>query len=384
MNKFITMTAIGALLAVPAMADTLRVGVATAQTGGLAPYDAPVIEGVHLAVDEINAAGGIGGSTMIELIEKDVRSDAAQTSIAAQELVDEGVSVLVLPCDADPALAAIGIVSSAQIPAISTCASSPTLPMIGGDYMFANFPGDNVQATVSASWAREQGFETAYIIYSPDSQYTTMPLYFADVFTNTGGTMLGQDTHSIGQQDFSAIATRIASLPEQPDVIMTSSYEPDFPSMIKALRAAGVTSQIIGSDGIDSPTTFSLGDVGEGIVFTTAGYAEEGSPLAAFNAKYEAKSGKASETVFNAVGYDLIKVLEAAVLATGGSTDPQALRDAIANLENVQGATSTITYKGTDGMPVRQVALIRVKGGEREYLGSPSPDAALIPAPRMQ
>lgn len=384
MKKLLTLTALGALMAAPAMADTLRIGTATAQTGGLATYDAPVMEGVHIAVDEINAAGGIGGTTMIELIEKDVRSDAAQTSIAVQELVDAGVSVLVLPCDADPSLAAIGIVSSAQIAAISTCASSPTLPMIGGDYMFANFPGDNVQATVSATWAREQGHDSAYIIYSPDSQYTTMPLYFAEVFEKSGGTVLGQDTHSIGQQDFSAIATRIAALPEQPDVIMTSSYEPDFPSMLKALRSAGVTSQMIGSDGIDSPTTFSLGDAGEGVVFTTAGYATEGSPLADFNAKYEAATGSPSQTVFNAVGYDLIKVLEAAVLATGGSTEPQALRDAIANLENVQGATSSITYKGTDGMPVRQVALIRVKDGDREYLGSPSPDAALIPAPRMQ
>tara|TARA_R110002074_G_scaffold30760_11_gene86770 strand:- start:273 stop:1427 length:1155 start_codon:yes stop_codon:yes gene_type:complete len=384
MNKLLTMTAIGALLAMPAMADTLRVGVATAQTGGLAPYDAPVIEGVHIAVDEINAAGGIGRKTMIELIEKDVRSDAAQTSIAAQELVDAGVSILVLPCDADPSLAAIGIVASAEIPAISTCASSPTLPMIGGEYMFANFPGDNVQATVSATWAREQGYDSAYIIYSPDSQYTTMPLYFKEVFEKSGGTMLGEDTHSIGQQDFSAIATRIAGLAEQPDVIMTSSYEPDFPSMLKALRAAGVTSQIIGSDGIDSPTTFSLGDTGEGVVFTTAGHATEGSPLADFNAKYLAVTGNKSETVFNAVGYDLIKVIEAAVLAADGSTDPKALRNAIANLEGVQGATSTITYKGTDGMPVRQVALIRVKDAEREYLGSPSPDGSMIPAPRMQ
>ncbi|WP_069300571.1 ABC transporter substrate-binding protein [Neptunicoccus sediminis] len=384
MKKLLTLTAIGALLAAPSFADTLRIGAATAQTGGLAPYDAPVMEGIHIAIDEINAAGGIGGTTKIELIEKDVRSDAAQTSIAVQELVDTGISALILPCDADPALAAIGIVSSAEIPAISTCASSPTLPMIGGDYMFANFPGDNVQATVSAAWAQEQGHDTAYIIYSPDSQYTTMPLYFAEVFEKMGGTVLGQDTHSIGQQDFSAIATRIAALPEQPDVIMTSSYEPDFPSMLKALRSAGVTSQMIGSDGIDSPTTFSLGEAGEGVVFTTAGYAEDGSPLAAFNAKYKETTGSESETVFNAVGYDLIKVIEAAVLAADGSTDPKALRDAIANLENVQGATSAITYKGTDGMPVRQVSLIRVKDAGREFLGSPSPDAALIPAPRMQ
>ena len=225
MKKFLLATTMmaAAAFAAPVSAETLKIGLATAQTGSLAGYDGPVIEGLHIAVDEINAGGGINGNIMIELIEKDVRSDAAQTAIAVQELADAGVSVLVLPCDADPSLAAIGTVSSAQIPAISTCASSPTLPMIGGDFMFANFPGDNVQATVSAEWAYAQGHKSAYIVYSPDTQYTTLPLYFADVFKALGGTMLGQDTHTIGQQDFSAIATRIAALDPQPDVIMTAS-----------------------------------------------------------------------------------------------------------------------------------------------------------------
>lgn len=383
MKHLFISTAMVAGLALPAVAETLTVGVATAQTGALAPFDAPVIQGVMIAVDEINEAGGIGGNTKIELIQKDVRSDAAQTSIAVQELADQGVSALILPCDADPSLAAIGIVSSAQIPAISTCASSPTLPEIGGKYMFSNFPGDNVQATVSASWAWDQGHQKGYIIYSPDTQYTTMPLYFADVFEELGGEMLGRDTHTIGQQDFSAIATRVAALDPQPDVVMTSTYEPDFPSLIKALRAAGVESQIIGSDGIDSPTTFSLGEVAEGLVFTTAGHPTEGSELEAFNEKYEERYEKPPETVFNAVGYDLVKVLEAAVEAAG-STDPQELRDALANLENVQGATSLITYKGTNGMPVREVSLVRVKDGERELVAQPTPDPDLIPAPRMQ
>ena len=383
MKRILVTTSALAFAALSAQADELKLGLATAQTGGLAPYDAPVVEGIRIAVDEINAAGGIGGNIMIELNEKDVRSDTAQTSISVQELVDDGSEAIVLPCDADPSIAAAAIVGSAQIPAISTCASSPTLPLIGGDYVFANFPGDNVQATVSASWAYDQGHKTAFILYSPDSQYTTMPLYFADVMKALGGEVLGEATYNIGQPDFSAIATQIAALDPAPEVVMTSAYEPDFPTFIKALRAAGYSGQVIGSDGIDSPTTFGLGDVADGVVFTTAGHATEGSPLEAFNMLYEETTGSKSETVFNAVGYDLVKVLEAAVMAAG-STEPQAIRDAMADLEDVQGATSLITYKGTTGMPVRQVSLVRVKGGERELVGQPAPKADLIPAPRMQ
>ncbi len=388
MRKNLTTLAFASALAMAAFgpataADEITIGVATAQTGALAPFDGPVIEGFKIAIDEINAAGGIGGKIMIKTIDKDVRSDPAQTSIAAQELADAKVNVMVLPCDADPAFAAAAIAGGAKIPAFSTCASSPTLPIMGGDFMFANFPGDNVQATVSAKWAFDQGHRSVYLLYSPDSQYTTLPLYFGDVMEKLGGKIAGKSTYKLEQQDFSAEVTKIKAISPQPDVIMTSAYEPDFPAFIKQLRSAGVTSQVIGSDGIDSATTFSLGSATEGVVFSTAGHATPGSELEKFNALYKEKTGKESETVFNAIGYDLVKVIEAAVMAAG-DTDPVKLRDAIAGLENVQGATSKITYKGTQGMPVREVSLIRVKGGKRELVGQPSPDAALIPAPRMQ
>lgn len=364
-------------------ADKLVIGLATGQTGGLAPYDGPAIEGFQIAVDEINAAGGIGGKIMIETISRDTRSDAAQTSIVAQELLDDGINVLVTPSDADPSFAAAALATDAQVPAFSPAASSPTLPLMGGDFMFANFPGDNVQATVSAEWAYSQGHRNAYILYSPDTQYTTLPLYFSDVWKELGGNVAGEGTYVIGQQDFSAEVTKIKAMNPPVDVVMTAAYEPDFPAFIRQLRAAGVTAQVIGSDGIDSPTTFSLGEAAEGLVFSTAGHATPGSALEAFNAKFEKAYGRPADTIFAAIGYDLMKVIEAGVLAAG-STDSVAIRDAVANLENVQGVTSAITYKGTTGMPVRQVTLIRVKGGDRELVGQPSPTASLVPAPRMQ
>jgi branched-chain amino acid transport system substrate-binding protein len=363
--------------------DTLTIGLATGQTGGLAPYDGPAIEGFQIAVDEINGAGGIGGNIMIKMISKDTRSDAAQTSIAAQELLEMGIDILVTPSDADPAFAAAALATDAKVPAFSPAASSPTLPLMGGDFMFANFPGDNVQATVSAEWAYGEGFRNAYILYSPDTQYTTLPLYFSDVWKVLGGTVAGEGTYVMGQQDFSAEVTKIKALNPPVDVIMTAAYEPDFPAFIRQLRSAGVTAQVIGSDGIDSPTTFSLGDAGDGVVFSTAGHALPGSALEEFNNKFKATYGRDADTIFAAIGYDLMKVIEAGVLAAG-STDSVAIRDAVANLENVQGVTSVITYKGTTGMPVRQVSLIRVKGGDRELVAQPSPTASLVPAPRMQ
>ena len=365
-----------------AQADDLVIGGAISLTGGLAYADVPAQKGMQLAIDELNAAGGIGGKTKIVLKLKDSRSDPSQTAIAAQELIDDGVNVLVTPCDADPSIGAGQTAQQAGVAAFSTCASSPNLPLAVGDHMFMNFPADNVQATVSAKYAIDSGYKAAYILISPDTAYTQLPNYFKAVFEKLGGKVIAEDNFSMGQQDFSAQVTKIKSLNPAPDVIMTAAYEPDFPAFIKQLRAAGIKIPVIGSDGIDSPTTFALGDIAEGVVFSTAGYAAPGSPLEAFNAKYKEKYGSDPDTIYTAIGYDLVKVLEAAVLKAG-STDRAAIWQAVRELENVQGATSTITYKSTTGVPIRQVALIRITKGQREFVRQEAPDAALIPAAKL-
>jgi branched-chain amino acid transport system substrate-binding protein len=136
-------------------------------------------------------------------------------------------------------------------------------------------------------------------------------------------------------------------------------------------------------DGIDSPTTFALGDIVEGVVFTSSGFAEPGSPMAAYQEKYQAKYGKPPESIMDALGYDLAKIVEAAV-TKANSTDPQKIRDALADLENVQGATATISYKGGNGSPTRPVAVIRIHDGKRVLVSRKSPDPAIVPEPRLE
>lgn len=374
--------AVATMLAGPVAAqDKLVIGAAVALTGSLAFADVPAMAGMQLAVDQINAAGGVDGR-MIEIRQKDSRSDPAQAAVAAQELIDEGITVLVTPCDADPSIGAGQIAQAAGVAAFSTCASSPTLPMAVGDHMFLNFPADNVQATVSAKYAIDQGFKTAAILVSPDTAYTQLPLYFKDVFETLGGKVVAEDSFTMGQQDFSAQVTKIKALSPQPDVIMTAAYEPDFPAFIKQLRASGVTIPVIGSDGIDSPTTLALGDVAEGVVFSTAGFASDGSALAKFNADFKAKYGQDTDTIYNAIGYDLVQVIAAAAKAAG-SVEPGPVWEAVKTLENVQGATGTITYKDGGGIPLRQVAIVRLQGGKRTLVLQAAPDPALIPKPRM-
>ena len=363
-------------------ADTLKVGFVGGQTGYMAQCDQPSLKGMELAVAQINAKGGIGGKLPIELMSRDSRSEVAPSAVMAQELLAEGVSVLISPCDVDHSVAVVQVAAAEQVPTISSCASTPSLASVGGEYMFVNCSPDNLQGGVLAQYAAAQGYKRALILVSNDTPYTLkLPQYFADAFKKKGGELIGTVEYKLGQQDFAAEVTNIKAMDPQPDVIMTSAYEPDFPSFLKTLRSNGITTPVLGSDGLDSPTIWGLGSVADGVVFTNAGYPVEGSPLAQFNKDYKEHFGEESQTSFNATGYDLIKIIEAAVLADGGKTDGKSIRDAIDNLADVPVATGKITYRGLNRVPLRAVALNKIANGQKAYVDTVilAPDE--VPAP---
>ena len=360
-------------------ACTVKVGVATGQTGGLAYVDVPSLEGFDLWVEEVNAAGGIDGKFPVETIVKDTRSDAAQSATVAAELLGEGISFLITPGDADPSIAAGQLAQEAQVPAMSWFGSAPVLPVAVGEFMFSNAFGDNSQARVLADYATEQGYTTAYTLGSPDSAYTSnLPKYFAVAFESNGGTIVGEGTYTMGQPNFNVIADQIKALNPQPDVIMTPAYEPDFPTFLKAIRGAGIDIPVFGTDGIDSPTTLALGPIAEGVVYTTAGVLAPEGPQAEYFEKFNAKYGKDPEAIFAVTGYELGLILDAAV-TQAQSCDPVAIKDAVTNLEGVQGITGKISYKGGDRMAIREIALIKVVDGARELIALVAPDPSRVP-----
>jgi branched-chain amino acid transport system substrate-binding protein len=363
--------------------DKLVIGAAISKTGWDAPYDSPVMDGFAVAADEINAKGGIAGKYKIEVVIRDNRSDNAQNAIVTQELVDQGVNLILAACDSSMVHATADIIVNAKVPAISTCSSSPTLPMSGHGYIFANAVTDNVQGAAQAEYAHSQGYKNAYLLRSPDIEYTQMPLYFKEAFEKLGGKVVGESVYQLNQPDFSAEVTKIKAMNPQPDVIVTSAFEPDWPAFMRQLRGAGVKIPMVCGDGIDSPTTFALPkDLIEGVVFTSSGFAAPGSPMAAYQDKYKAKYGKAPESIMDALGYDLAKIIEAAVIKAD-SVDPQKLRDALADLTDVQGATAVISYKGGNGTPTRPVNVLRIVDGARTLVSQKAPDPAIIPAPRL-
>ncbi|MEM9629002.1 MAG: ABC transporter substrate-binding protein [Pseudomonadota bacterium] len=364
-----------------ANAEDYVIGVMSAQSGYLAPYDGPAYAGFKFCIDEMNAAGGLNGTTPVKLIVKDTRSDIAEGVKVVQEMLDDGAQFIVSSADADPTIAAAQITMADGVPTMTFAGTAPVLTQVG-EHVFGSYPADNQQAAVLAAYARDGGFERVWLVKSPDSAYTLGgPEYFGEAFEALGGTVAGESVYTLNQPDFSAIVTTIKSADPAPDVIVTWAWEPDFPALIKALRGAGVDTQVMGGDVMDTPTVRGLGEVVAGSVHTSGGFPDEGSAYADFIERFKAATGTDPDNNYYVNGCDIAHMIEQAV-AAAGSTEPAAVSAAMADIENGKGVMSDFTFKGTDRMPLRDVVVARISAdGQKEFVLRSSADPAILPAP---
>ncbi len=364
-----------------AFAEEYVIGVMSAQSGYLASYDGPSYAGFQFCIDEMNANGGLNGTLPVRLIVKDTRSDIAMGVQVVQEMLDDGAQFIVSSADADPTIAAAQITAADMVPTMTFAGTAPVLTQVG-THVFGSYPADNQQAAVLAGHAREAGLENVWLLTSPDSAYTLSgPRYFGEVFEKLGGNVVGESTFSLNQPDFSAIVTNIQNADSAPDVIVTWAWEPDFPAFIRALRGAGLDTQVMGGDALDTPTVRGLGDVVTGVLHTSGGFPDEGSPYADFVARFEAATGTTPDNNYYVNGCDIAHMIEQAV-AAAGSTDPSAVTAAMAEIEDGEGIMSNFTFAGTDRMPLRDVVVARIsEAGEKEFVMRALADPETLPNP---
>ena len=380
-TKAVLMASAIAAIGGAAHAENYVIGVMSAQSGYLAPYDGPAYAGFKFCIDEMNANGGLNGTHPVELIVRDTRSDIAVGVQVVEEMLDEGAQFIVSTADADPTIAVAQITAADMVPTMTFAGTAPILTQVG-PHVFGSYPADNQQAAVLAGYARDQGFENVWLVKSPDSSYTLGgPEYFGEAFSTLGGNVVGESSYSLNQPDFSAIVTTIQGAETQPDLIVTWAWEPDFPAFIRALRGAGVETQVMGGDVLDTPTVRGLGDVVSGVVHTSGGFPDEGSAYADFKKRFEAATGTDPDNNYYVNGCDIAHMIEQAV-AAAGSTDPAAVSAAMAGIENGKGVMSDFTFAGTDRMPMRDVVVARISPtGEKEFVLRQTADPAILPKP---
>ena len=166
----------------------VRIGAIYNLTGDQSSLDAPSLDGARLAVERINARGGLLGRR-VELLERDGQTNEADVRRAAASLVASGVSAIVGLSDTDQVLAAAPIAARAGVPFVTSGATSPRLPRQVPDWLFLACFGDNAQAAASAQYATDQlGARTAAVVYDRDLEYTRLlAKYFERSFRAQGG-----------------------------------------------------------------------------------------------------------------------------------------------------------------------------------------------------
>jgi branched-chain amino acid transport system substrate-binding protein len=340
---------------------TLTVGYAASLTGRLAIFEQPFLKGLQAQIAAINAKGGIAGKTKINLIVEDAKSDPQTGGVVAQDLVSKGAKFLITACDADASIPASEIAQKNQVPVLNSCGSGSALPQEIGKYQFMNVYGTVVEGQAMGQLANQLGYKNACYFTSNDIEYTQSIIQSAQKqFASLGGKTACMQTFKLDQPQYTSQATAIAAA--KPDVVMTSIFLPASVTFLKNLRAAGYTGPVIGDDGDDGPELFGAGAAAKNFYALTFGFPTQPQTKAFVNV-YKAKWGSApASTIFAALGGDAADLINAAV-TQANSTDPSAVRDAFANLTNVQGATTSITYQGRNGLPKKNVFVIKSNPG---------------------
>jgi branched-chain amino acid transport system substrate-binding protein len=314
-------------------------------------YDQPMLEGAQFAIDEINDGDGVLGR-QLELRAIDIRNDPAEASRVTQRLIDEG-AVYLIGTTGDGISAQGALACEAGIPVSTGDGTAATLVGDIGECAYQLLMNDTIQGAIAADYALNEGYRTALLIGSPEIPYTAnLPGYFAEVFTRGEGSIVGEEQYQIEAGDFSALATRIASMSTQPDVIYTPMFPPDTQVFMRQLRQAGVTTPVISSDGnLDPSITAAGASAIDGMVFTAAVCPADADPqVADFVSAYEERYGEEPSSVVATLGYDEIQMVAQAIEAAG-SAEPAAIMEAL----------SSIDYSGVSGDGVMDPETRRIR-----------------------
>jgi branched-chain amino acid transport system substrate-binding protein len=335
-------------------------------TGGMSSIDAPGLNGMQLAAKEINAAGGVLGRP-IEIIPIDGKTDQTAVTNAVSEMIEvhEVIAIGGLN-DSTFALAAGPIAQEAGIPFLTAGATLPTLPEQIGDYFFMVPFGDDTQAFAIADYAMDElEAQTAYMLVDQAYDFTTaLASFFKQRWEERGGEIVLEDTYQSGDTDFSAQIARLQALDPPPDVLFVSAIPNEAGITTLQIREAGLTQPILSGDGFDTPLIAEVaGDMADGVYYSThASLDNPEAKVADFVQAYTGEYGNPPENAFAALGYDMMNLLADAI-ERAGSTDPAAIRDALAATEGFEAVTGVITYAEGQRKPSKSVTIIQVQDG---------------------
>jgi len=347
------------LIGTPALADNVKIGFNVPLTGVAAADGESARNGAELAVEQVNAAGGINGKKL-ELVVYDDQASPKEAVPIAQKLIErDQVIAAVSGSYSGATRAAAGIFQEAGVPYISAFAIHPDITRAGNYVFRTSFMGE-VQGRAGAKLVGEiLGKKRASIITLKNDFGKALAAGFKSKASQFGVKIVSEYEYSIKDRQFGPIVSKIRA--DKPDVIYATGYFFTAGPLISQLRAAGIKVPVIGQEGYDSQSFIDIAKAAsEGIIITTS--LDRDSKVAEtrdFISAFEKKTGHRVDMVA-ASAHTAIKVL-AAAMKKAGTTDRAAIRDAIASTE-LTASTGRIKFNNL-GEVLKAVQVQVVKDG---------------------
>lgn len=322
--------------------DTIKVGVYGDLTGQTSSFGQSTKNGVELAVEEINNAGGVNGKK-IQLVVEDDQGRPEQAKTVVSKLINQDkVQAILGEVASTNSLAAAPVAQEAKIPMISPSSTNPKVTETG-DYISRVCFIDPFQGAVMAKFAANTlKAKTAAILGDVNSDYSKgLTQFFESEFGRLGGKVVAKEAYTQTDPDFKGQLTKIRNL--NPDVIYIPGYYGQVGIIAKQARELDMNMPLLGGDGWDSPELWKLGGAALKNAYISNHYsAENPAPeIQNFVKAFKAKYGVNPDSLA-ALAYDAAKVLADAIKRAGG-TDSAKLKDAINSTKDFQGVTGKIS-----------------------------------------
>jgi branched-chain amino acid transport system substrate-binding protein len=347
-------------------------------TGRTASFGVSTKNGVEMAVDELNKAGGIIGRKVRVIVEDD-QGEPNKAATVVSKLVNQDKVVAVLgEVASSNSLAAAPKAQEARVPMISPSSTNPNVTQVG-DYIFRVCFIDPFQGDVMAKFAANNlKAKRAAILYDFNADYSRgLREFFTRSFKGLGGEIVAEQSYTQGDRDFSGQLTQIRAA--NPDVIYVPGYYGEVGVISNQSKQLGIKAPLLGGDGWDSPQLWELGGASLNGNYISNHYSvDDPSPaIQKFVADYKSRYNILPDALA-ALGYDSMRVLADAITRAGG-TDSAKLREAIAQTKNFVGVTGSITID-KDRNAVKPAVVLKLQDQKFVYDTTIYPEGMTPPA----
>ena len=379
MKKIISFLVLGAAVAMTAssasLADSIRIGFNAPLTGFAAADGNSALVGAQLAVEQVNAAGGINGDTIELVVYDDQASPKEAAPLAVKMTAQDEVTAGISGSYSGSTRAAATIFQENGVPYIAAYAVHPDITR-AGDYVFrTSFMGE-VQGRAGAKLIGDvMGLKRVALVTLNNDFGKSLATGFKEKAAEFGIEITGESEYSIKDREFGPIVSKVKS--DNPDAIYASGYFFTAGPLVRQIRAAGIAAPVIGQEGYDSQKFIEIaGPDAEGVIITTSLDRDSSDPITrAFITGFEDKAGYPTDMVAASAHTAVLVMVDA--LKKAGATDRAALRNAIAE-SSVDASTGHISFNAL-GEVKKDVQIQVVKDGAWRHYGVISDPVLLAP-----